>query len=87
MSTYAKQRLLRTLLDLREEASKCDRAADNDRSPESAAAASYRGYSQGIGFAVDEIVAALRIDAEEVWSSEVDMAERDQFAGKEARHG
>jgi hypothetical protein len=32
-------------------------------------------------------VAALRIDAEEVWTSELDQAEQDVFAGKEARHG
>jgi hypothetical protein len=81
MSTYTKQRLLRVLLDLREEASKCDRAADNDRSPESVAAATYRGYGEGIGFAVDEIVAVLRIQGEEQWTSDLDQATENVFEG------
>jgi hypothetical protein len=56
MSSVAKQRLLRVLLDLREEASKCRRAYANDRNPESAGSAHYRGVAEGIGHAVDEIV-------------------------------
>jgi hypothetical protein len=64
-----------------EEAAKCDRAADNDRSPTSSAGANYRGYNEGITFAVDEIVHALQIGAEAVWSSEVDTASQDVFGG------
>jgi hypothetical protein len=78
MSSLSNQRLLRTLIDLREEANKCDRAADNDRSPYSAAAATYRGYSEGITFAVDEIVAALRIQGEET----VDLRPRPSRRGR-----
>jgi hypothetical protein len=81
MSDYEKQRLLRTLLDLREESAKCHRYCDNDRGPESTAAAHYRGTAEGIDFAVDEIVAALRIQGEEQWTSDLDQAAQSVFEG------
>jgi hypothetical protein len=81
MSSVAKQRLLRVLLDLREESAKCLRACDNDRNPESAGSAHYRGTAEGIDFAVDEITAALRIDAEETWTSDLDQATANVWEG------
>ena len=75
MSDVAKTRLLRTLLDLREEASKLERMADNGRD------ADYAGQAKGIGFAIDEITAALRIQGEECWTSEVDQASAEVFGG------
>jgi hypothetical protein len=81
MSTLARQRLLRTLLDLREESAKCYRACDGDRNPESAGSAHYRGTAEGIDFAVDEITAALRIAGEEQWGVDLDMATQNVFEG------
>lgn len=86
MSNLVKQTLLRTLIDLREEAAKCYRACEGDRNPESAGGSHYRGTGEGIDFAVDEIAAALRIDAEEVWTCALDQATQDVFAGKGASH-
>jgi hypothetical protein len=81
MSEYAKRRLLRTLIDLREEAAKCHRACEADRDPGSTVSANWRGYAEGLDFAVSEIVAVLEIDAEEEWTSQVDQASADVFGG------
>jgi hypothetical protein len=69
MSEVAKTRLLRTLLDLREEQRKCERAADEHHDKQ------WHSYAEGLDYAVSEIVAALRIDGEEVWTSQVDQVE------------
>jgi hypothetical protein len=75
MSEYAKRRLLRVLIELREESAKCHRGADNDRNPTSTVSANWRGYAEGLDYAVAEIVAALGIGAEESWTSELDQTQ------------
>jgi hypothetical protein len=79
MSEYAKRRLLRTILDLREEAAKCHRACEADRNPDSTVTANWRGWAEGIDYCIEEIVATLGVEAEEEWTSQVDQAAADVF--------